>query len=85
MLPPTIPNEPISRSAGEFTFIEPARDPVDAGRAAEHLVEQLLRVDAERERVTVPAVRRRCAVRSSRTLATPVAIASCPEYRCVVP
>ena len=28
MLPPTIPNEPISRSAGELTFIEPARPPL---------------------------------------------------------
>ena len=35
---------------------------VDPGRAAEHLVEQLLRVDAERERVAVTAVGRRHAV-----------------------
>ena len=35
---------------------------VHAGRAPEHLVEQRLRVDAERERVAVAAVRRRDAV-----------------------
>src|SRR5215470_3358256 len=28
MLPPTIPNEPISRSSGEVTFMEPARPPL---------------------------------------------------------
>ena len=62
MLPPTIPKQPISRSSGELTFIEPATAAVYPGRAAEHLVEQRLRVDAERERVPVPPVRRGDAV-----------------------
>ena len=59
MLPPTIPNEPMSRSPGEFDVHRARAPAVDTGLAPEHLVEQRLRVDAERERVAVSAVRRR--------------------------
>ncbi len=62
MLPPTIPklaDQPVRRRGHVHRAGEAA---VDARRAAEHLVEQRLRVDAERERVPVAAVGRRDAV-----------------------
>jgi hypothetical protein len=79
MLPPTMPERADQPVAGELTFIEPARPPLIPGRASEHLVEQLLRVDADGERVARARVGRGNAVALLETLATPGRDASCPE------
>ena len=56
--PPTMPKQPIRPYSRSMTFIDAAAAAVGAGRAAEQLGGECGRIDAERERRTVPAVGR---------------------------
>ena len=64
MLPPTIPKQPIRPCSRSIDVHRAGAAAADAGRAAEQLVEQRLRLDAERERV--PVARGRCRRRDPR-------------------